>query len=151
MAPSEFQRLTRYEFAKKRAFRPSIHVTSRRSAKNNSVGKIFKESRHPQVWIEKVFSKPNWTKLWKTNWSMHQKNWERRERTCSSHKKTLPGREKTGAKTRIAFSWDRWNGIQRGQTFPRREKTCIKHKRTIVKRQRTGTMCGKSDKTPTNK
>jgi hypothetical protein len=63
MSPSEFQRLTRYEFAKKRAFRPSVRVTSRRSAKHNSVGKIFKESRvHPQVWIEKVFNKPNWTK-----------------------------------------------------------------------------------------
>ena len=71
MTSNEWTRLKGTRDALRRAFRPSVRVTSRRSAKHNSVGKVFRNSRvKEQVWVEKQFNHPSWTswpsKQWKT-------------------------------------------------------------------------------------
>jgi hypothetical protein len=56
-----FNELRHFELMKRRAFKPSVRITSRRSAKHNSVGKWFKGSRVvEQVSLEKTFNKPGW-------------------------------------------------------------------------------------------
>lgn len=63
MNQQEFTRLRTLELSLKRAFKPSVRVTSRRSSKHNSVGCILKSSKiHSQVGIERIFNKPGWTK-----------------------------------------------------------------------------------------
>jgi len=59
----ERRALDAYSYAMRNAFRPAIRVTSRRSAKHNSVGKVFKDSRVVNgVGLEACFNKPGWIK-----------------------------------------------------------------------------------------
>ena len=61
MSPQEFHRLLGFTKAAKNAFRPTRRVTSRRSAKHPSVGKVYKNSRVvPQVHLETIFNHPAW-------------------------------------------------------------------------------------------
>ena len=59
----EKRALDAYSYAMRNAFRPAVRVTSRRSAKHNSVGKVFKNSRvvH-EAGLETCLNKPGWTK-----------------------------------------------------------------------------------------
>jgi len=59
----EKRALDAYSYAMRNAFRPAVRVTSRRSAKHNSVGKVFKNSRVVcETGLETCFNKPGWTK-----------------------------------------------------------------------------------------
>lgn len=63
MSHKEFTRLRTLQNSMRRAFKPSVRVQSRRSAKHPSVGKVYTNSRViPQVNIERVFNKPGWVK-----------------------------------------------------------------------------------------
>jgi len=63
MSDAETRRLRMYQIAKRYAFHPAVRVTSRRSSKNPSTGKVYANSRViPGVSLERVFNKPNWTK-----------------------------------------------------------------------------------------
>jgi len=63
MTTHEFTQLRRWELGRQRfnSFRSS--VTSRRSAKHPTVGKVYKDSRvTSEVGLERVFNKPGWVK-----------------------------------------------------------------------------------------
>lgn len=58
----EYGRLRLIQSSLQRRFKPAVHITSRRSSKHNSTGKVFKTSRVlPQVSLEKVFNHPSWS------------------------------------------------------------------------------------------
>ena len=61
MTHEQFKQLCGYAKAKKNAFKPTIKVTSRRSAKHTSVGKVFKNSQLVHgVHLETIFNHPAW-------------------------------------------------------------------------------------------
>ena len=61
MNQKEKHRLAGYEYAKRNAPHPARTVTSRRSAKHPTVGKVYKDSRIvEQVHLETVFNPPGW-------------------------------------------------------------------------------------------
>ena len=59
MTIQEFTRLRTFENLRKRAFRPSIRVTSRRAAKSmkTATGQVLRNSRvQPQINLNKIFT-----------------------------------------------------------------------------------------------
>ncbi len=61
MTAKQTRTLLAWQYAKTHAFHPAIRVTSRRSAKHPSVGKVYKNSRVvSEININYDYNKGNW-------------------------------------------------------------------------------------------